>query len=263
MGTDTVPPDDALEVELAVLRARAYGVDADIEDDPRAAARLAELEAWHTDRTGEVGEADAPFREPARHTHHAPPTPDTTDAALPGPLVEDVGESRMPRAARVRDGLARAARSRVGVFAAGAATAAAAALLVVSWFALQAPEPDAVLYETSVRDREQVQRLADYARVLLVDESTLRGHGSFRGVQLWTATSTLGNRCLLAIEPSTDRFLGADCVPPDAEPTVAIYDVPVRSLDEWHDGLPRGTVVRFVLSGDVVTVWVHEGAQQG
>ena len=42
---DEAPTSPDLERELRDLRARAYGPDSDIQDDPVALARLAELEA--------------------------------------------------------------------------------------------------------------------------------------------------------------------------------------------------------------------------
>ena len=56
-----------------------------------------------------------------------------------------------------------------------------------------------------------------------------------------------------------DALLGVGCVPPPAQPTVEIYDVPVAWMQQWTERFPTGTAVRFVLNGDVVDVWIYEG----
>ncbi|MBD3943066.1 hypothetical protein IF188_15325 [Microbacterium sp. NEAU-LLC] len=85
MSTPTDPPQD----ELRALRARAYGPDADIQDDPVALARLRELEdvrrAASVERIASpVAEESMDAAAPAVPSGSLPvapiPTPDTPDA---------------------------------------------------------------------------------------------------------------------------------------------------------------------------------------
>ena len=69
---------EALDDELARLRARAYGADADIEDDPVALARLRELEQQRQ-RPTLIGQRVAPSPPPER-------APTGLDAPPPPPL---------------------------------------------------------------------------------------------------------------------------------------------------------------------------------
>jgi hypothetical protein len=243
MGTRNVPPVEALEVELAALRSRAYGARADIDGDPTALARLTQLEEWHAtagrERPGSDIAAD----------------PDAVEAmpALAGPrsFAREAGPRRPIRSPL--DG----ARTRVVALTVG--VAAATLLVAAGLYVWASPRPDAVLQLTERPPDSQATRLAGYVRHLLVDNTTLEAYEPFLGVDVYSASSALGNECLLVIEPTTDNVLGATCVPTGAEPVVYIYDVPLFGTGDWHRGLPAGSVVRFVLSGDSVTAWVYEG----
>lgn len=248
MGTETVPRDHALEVELAALRARAYGAHADIADDAAALERLRELEAWHA--AGVRGAAD---NDQASRS-------DGSSASVPAEPGATADPTAAARPSRGRALLRRAARTGAGLFALGAAAMAVAVLLGAVVFAWSSPRPDAVLAAVDAQPQPHVLRLVDYARELLIDKTTLHGYEPFHDVELWGADSALGNSCLIALERSSDRLLAATCVPPGAEPVIQIYDVPIRALDEWHEGLPVGSMVRFILSGDEVSAWVYEGS---
>lgn len=237
MGSGIFLADGPLEAELTALRARAYGVDADIGADPAALARLAELEELHAAAMARAGHESGP------------PAPDTEVPSRPAP------ES---------DGRSSAAagwwhRTRAGAFAAGAAVATAAAVAVAGWALWTAPRPDATLHATGGSPSEQVLRLTDYARRQMVAKTTLRAFEPILGLEVWSARSGLGSSCLLVFEPVTDDLLGVGCVPPPAQPTVEIYDVPVAWMQQWTERFPTGTAVRFVLNGDVVDVWIYEG----
>ncbi|MFE4726737.1 hypothetical protein [Microbacterium sp. NPDC056736] len=235
MGSGGIPREGALEAELSALRTRAYGVDADIDSDPAALARLAELEQLHAAATS-AGHEPEPLTRGAE-----PPSPSSGDLRGPG---------------------ARAwwRRTRGGALAAGAAMTLAAVLAVLGWMWWTAPRPDATLQRTDAAPSEQVLRLADYARRQLVMKSTLRAFEPVLGLEVWSAQSTFGSTCLLIFEPASDELLAIGCAPAPAEPIAEIYDVPVEWNEEWVDRFPTGTVVRFMKHGDAVDVWIHEGA---
>jgi hypothetical protein len=238
MGALAVPPGRSFEKELAALRERAYGAYADIGNDPAALARLAALEDWH-----------------AGAVHH------DDDGQGAGGTTVATGRA----APRAREGIAARPPSgstgiRVRSFLLGAATAAVVALVVAALVISAAPRPDAVLRATDDLPNDQVIGLVDYARPFLIDPSSLRSYGAYLSVGLWSADSRLGNRCLIAIEELSNRLLGASCVPPNADPSITIYDLPIHATDGWHEGLPSGTAVDFVMGDDAVSVWLFAGA---
>ncbi|MDQ7877529.1 hypothetical protein Q9R08_06025 [Microbacterium sp. QXD-8] len=237
MGSGGFLADGALDAELTALRARAYGVDADIDADPVAAARLAELEELHAASLARaVHESAARGAEPAARAI----------------------ETGAPDDGAPRD-RSWWYRGRTGAFLAGIAVAAAAAAAVAAWMLWTGPRPDATLRPTGVAPSEQVLRLTDHARRQMVSKTTLRGFEPILGLEVWEAQSGLGNSCLLVFEPATDDLLAVGCVPPPANPGVEIYDVPVAWTQEWTERFPTGTVVRFVLTEDAVDVWILEG----
>jgi hypothetical protein len=237
MGSGGFLADGSLDAELTALRARAYGVDADIDADPVAAARLAELEELHAATM-------------AKAVHDA-----GTSGADRAVMPAEAGEPA-PGSAR-RRGLWQ--RSRTGAFLAGIATATAAAVAVAGWMLWTGPRPDATLRPTGAAPSEQVLRLTDHARRQMVLKPSLRGFEPILGLEVWSARSGLGNSCLLVFEPATDDLLAVGCVPPPAKPGAEIYDVPVAWTQEWTERFPTGTVVRFVLTEDAVDVWILEG----
>jgi len=238
MGSGGHLADGPLEAELTALRARAYGVDADIGADPVAVARLAELEELHAASAGSaVAETG---RVPGRSA-------DTRSIDLgPG----DSGD--------VRPGWWR--RTRAGSFLAGAAVATAAAAVVAGWMLWTAPRPDLTLHATAASPSDQVLRLTDYARRQLVMKSTLSAYEPALGLEVWSARSVLDNDCLLVFEPVTDELLAVSCAPPPARPIVEIHDVPVAWTEKWTEQFPTGTAVRFVQTADTVEVWIYEGS---
>ena len=184
MGSGGFLADGALEAELTVLRARAYGVDADIDADPVAVARLAELEELHAASAARTAQGSDELDGRGR-------TQRTTPAAA------DISGAR-PRWWR---------RTRAGAFLAGVAVAAATALAVAGWMLWTAPRPDATLHPTGLAPSEQVLRLTDYARRQMVEKQTLRAFEPILGLEVWSAHTGLGNTCLLIIEPFTDDLL--------------------------------------------------------
>lgn len=257
MGIESAPTDGALDAELAALRARAYGVDADIAGDADALARLSELEERHAHESvhrdlgsGTADTGDEATAEPEAERAAAP----AEAAAATGEAVAEASVVPMQEGV-----LRRMTATRGGAMAVGALLAGTVAVAIGAVVAGTSPRPDVVLDPTSAEPSDQVLRLVDYARSLLIDESTLTAFERYRGLEVWAADSALGNRCLLVVEPSSDNLLGAGCVPSPATPAVEIYDVPVYEGDDWHAGLPSGTVVRFAARGDeAVDVWVLE-----
>lgn len=233
-----------LERELRALRARAYGPDADIQDDPVALARLDELES-------------------ARITVHAAPTPPVesseavakTESAQGAVLFTDDDVSARSRVGATRPGT-RVMASRAGRIwlIVGSVVVVLAVVTATTWFA--APKPKATLQATGVAADSEIFSLAFTAPLAEVDNSTLRGFEPYHGVEPWVAMNAQGSRCLMAMERTTDRLAGIRCAPPDAELRL---DLPVLPLDpgfNYAAGLAPGTVIRFEVRGDAVDVYL-------
>ena len=245
MATGSAPTDPELDAELAALRSRAYGADADIDRDPAALSRLAELEEWHASvlTRHEPSSEDGPDGEPAARARAAAPE-------TPEPDIVPEGSARTPA-------------QRLASLAVKVVVVVAAGVVIVGLATIGEPRPDAVLQPLGTPPDEQTLRLADNARSMLVDESTLEDFEPFLGLRVWRAETLYGSTCLLVIEPSTDELLATACAPPGAGVIADIYDVPLRSTDDWHEGQPIGTVARFVLEGDAVEAWIYHGVPPG
>lgn len=260
------------ENELRLLRARAYSAESDIQDDPAALARLAELEAAHAAALHGVAE-DLPAPAPDASRSHDPFPAERFGvaglvagfaAADDGPhessvTVTGVPDTKSARAvaASLRDWLIATRSRRIGLIA-----GAAVAVLVIAYAAVWVvvPRPDATLRPVDALPDSQVYRLAAFAEVLEMDTSTLRAYETYRGVEPWSTEDRYGNPCLFVIEPSSDNLLGAVCTPPGAELYADIGAWPY-SADHFAEGLPAGTVIRFHLNGNQVDAHVYRGPE--
>ncbi|GAA2972633.1 hypothetical protein JOD63_000135 [Microbacterium terrae] len=132
-----------------------------------------------------------------------------------------------------------------------AAIAGVAITGAVAWVA--GPHYDAVLQPTDreIDDplRSQVGDDAD------LDIAGLRSYAAFRGVEPWSTIDRDGSPCLLIIDRSTDLILDVACAPAGAGAFVEAAAWP--TLDRaFADGLPDGTVIRFLLGDETVDVSV-------
>jgi hypothetical protein len=225
-------PTDA-DRELDELRARAYGPDADIAVDPAALARLRELEAAH--RADAERRAVPPTRESAAGTEAAP-------TAAPEPLrtgKEGSSRSLLQRATAM-------GRSRLA-WAGGALIIAGG--VVATAFLISAPRPDATLHPTAAAADDLVRSRA------AVEASTLRGYGSYHGLEIWSGVNALDSPCLVAFDRASGRLSEMRCAPFPAE---LIMDVS-SSGDEikGFDGLAGEGIIRFILRGDTVDAYIH------
>jgi hypothetical protein len=245
------PPSLESGAELAELRRRAYGPDADIANDPAAMARLADLEgaARHPVPAAAI---EAPNDQPG----------DAAPAA-----VADHGES--PVIDGLRSDAASAPRSSdpdavtrswwrrpsAWLIAAGAIVLTVAVSGVA--MALLAPRGDLALAPVSSDDGER-QRLAGQGIIEMygMDRTTLQRYDSYRELHVWSASATNGNRCIL-LETDAYGVYGVNCAPRGLAPTFDLYVYPGIPTDLSGD-LPIGSVARFVLDGDRVSIWIAE-----
>ena len=220
--------------ELAALRRRAYGPDADIQDDPRALARLAELEraiapvASAQPDEPATDEAPAPARS-AGQKPFAPPTSHPTGRW----------------------------RNAIAVVAVTASVIAAIALGALAFERVNRPQPVArfpALAEPSQGTAfplpyPELLREFDFRQPFYVP------HGEYGALDMWSATGPRGRQCLIV-------SVGGE-VPGFACTVRAIETiVDIRSQNSWMpdspDGgpIPNGSTVRFVLHDGVIDVYV-------
>lgn len=232
--------------ELAALRRRAYGPDADIHGDPVALARLHELEA----RERPAGAGDGPAASDAPDAGSARPTsgtaaraPDVADPAIP---------SRLPRR-RVPGWVIAFGFLLLGGGIGGAVGGAVGASLATA----SATPPDATLRLAAAGS---VERTGDWGQVLSawgMDASSLVPFEEYRGIEVWAGRSDDGARCvLLAVRgaPAT-----GSCASGGLEPMLD-FVVDARRDARVDTALPDGTVMRFLARSSTIDVWVRPPA---
>lgn len=230
-----------LTEELVALRRRAYGPDADIEADPAALARLAELEGrGPTQRVDTlVPAAAAPSSVDAE-----PGEPSSTEggvAADPGPPADS--EPSHPRWWRRPALLVAAAVVALVVLAASVMMTLDARpdrTLTPTPTSAEIPFPDGFSWLTSA---------------LGIPRDALRSYRGVGDIIVWAGTAEDGVACLLVT--GTDGPFGFGCARGGRDATADIVlDSKMASIPPT--GLPERTTLRFVYRGDTVDVWIDE-----
>ena len=228
--------------ELDELRSRAYGPDADIDRDADALARLIELE--------ELARLDSP--EPIAETGGSAPTA-TPASSAGGPTVVILdGDGNPVDSADMAPGPQARRRwwRRVPLWAyiAGALAIGLAVGLAVP--PLLPPHPATTLQQVPVEGAP-----LDFQMYGIPASSPVR-YESFHNLEVWSAQTEKGSMCIV-VTTDTGEWIGAGCAP---QPLDAMADVtffagmrPINGLE-----LPEGSVLRFILRGDVMEVWIAE-----
>ncbi|MHC2998873.1 hypothetical protein [Microbacterium sp. HJ5] len=246
--------------ELADLRKRAYGPDADIQRDPVAQARLHELEALarSTAEAAPAAEADA------RPTTPVPDAEATASVAAREEEATDDPAEAAPAAAQVADPAAPARRrwwQRVPLWSVTALVGIAAGVAIgVAWPTDSEPPPDLVL-DVEPAGAERGAGFTENLNYWGVDPGSVVPHEAFDTIQVWTARAVDDARCVLLSHEG--GFLGATCSGAGLDPVLdfTVYDGMSVELDSE---LPVGTVIRFVGRDGRVAVWVSvPGGQRG
>jgi len=138
-----------------------------------------------------------------------------------------------------------AAKSKLpGRFGLAAGALIAVGAVVTMVFVVNSPWPDATLLRTGELPTVDVLAKIAGEPYFRVEGSTLRVHESFEGWNVFTGSNFYGAPCLVVI---SDDEMRIDCTPAPAEP---IADTFPRSQSDDR-------MVRFILNGDVVEVWVY------
>ncbi|MFI8594130.1 hypothetical protein ACIGCK_06845 [Microbacterium sp. NPDC078428] len=254
--------------ELAELRARAYGPDADILDDPAAQERLSRLEATHRAADAGVGGGRVDASTPAADAGAASaPESGRSGGELiveprddAGPTVEEP-EPEPAAPAPSKRGLIDRIGGRVLV-----AAVVTLAIVVVGGAVLPSLTglgSTAVLRPAGEPSAAVVDQLNTNPRdFYAIDPASVRSHETFGGLEILSARTADGaGRCLAV---ASERQLWAlQCAPPGLD---VILDIPIfpgiRLPDEFPD-LPERSIVRLRLAGDVVEVTVAPASGDG
>jgi hypothetical protein len=255
------PHPTAVESELAALRRRAYGPDADIGDDATALARLHELEdALRRDEVRAatpvaVSEASTPS-VPVVQSGATDGSPVARDAsAMPAqhgsPVVTDAPPSPEPAVSTPARWWKRipAWAFVVAAFAAGAAAGS-----VMTASAAPDTEPDMLLRV----DPSPGERGLNWNSTLSswgLNPGSEVPHDDFHTIDVWAARDDLDQPCILLTQAGFP--LWAECSPPGL-PVVLDFTVSEGLPFILDPELPVGTAIRFVSAPGGIEVWVRE-----
>ena len=227
--TEGSPRPSDTERELAELRARAYGPEADIEADPAAMARLAELEAAHLSAVTAERAGGSTVVAPVPAAASAEPTRDPRPA----------GARRPSRRAGVVIG----------------ATVLVGALAAAGWNLV--PRPDATLQQIAVEANSDIIRVLS-AQGRGPVPSTLRRFEPYHDVRVWSVEDHAGKICFIVWDLAESGRFSIKCAPPGT--AVALTLSVAREADEFGRWLPDGSNVDFRFREDTVDVFVRAPA---
>jgi hypothetical protein len=221
--------------ELAALRRRAYGPDADIEADPVAQARLEELEREYALR-GRAAPDDAPIDSDA-----APANAGSSSPPVAQPADESPG--------RIRRALP--------LIAIGASVVAVIAVGAWAFERLNRPQPAARLEALADVPRGTAVPLVapEDLRTWRVTEPVFVSYGEYGALDAWSMSGSPGRQCIVVSVGG--EVAGIHCTTPEIDTFVDIL-----SLNSWMPEAPEGgripleSTIRFVLHDDVVDVYV-------
>ena len=279
---DAVPPP---EEELAALRRRAYGPDADIAGDPRAQARLVDLE--HELAARDSGAPGGALSRDSKRSATAGVDTVTADAAIePSQAAGDDAEAGLAATSATSETspgvpARRMRRALPWVVASVATVVAAVALGALYVDGLTEPELETRAPEyVRIPDRSLPQDAPDYVLSLAsvgadaddprdphgtlnrlgLSTDELRQYEDFRGLSVWSGESRSGAACLLVAHPGQGLNEGigdAVCFPEGFDTIAELRLCGGCSAPEVFAGLPTGSLIQFALKGDHVDVYVR------
>ena len=243
--------------ELAVLRERAFGPNADISGDPAAIERLRQLEAEALSpavphRSRSEATADGVMSEARSAAGAASPGETEFEA---GPMAAAASESSSSAAAASAPALTR--RIRVA-WALSLVVAVVVAAGFTLWLFPPSPPHTAVLRPVLSAEEDPPFPLSGPA----AEGVELRAFGTYLGVEVYG-----GGGCVIVAFPDTDDRQNASsvgCFGDGLRPMIEVWVPPdrVSSVDptsvsiseELRERFPDGAVLRFTLDGDRVFV---------
>lgn len=232
--------------ELAALRRRAYGPDADIHSDRSALDRLHELEALARRVAEPVASPEAARRMVA------PPLPEPPEAQAATEPVTQERTAAVTATAELSPRLRWWQRLPLWSVAAGSLAVGIAVGAMGMASTLSNPGPDYTLRalpDDGEREQESNNLLSPWG----LDADSVVRFEPFSGLDVSTALSNEGARCILLLRDAEPVW--TQCAP-DGLDTILDYTVyPGDTL--LDETLPVGTVVRFIADGSLIRVWVQ------
>ena len=122
------------------------------------------------------------------------------------------------------------------------------------------PAPDYVLAERVGADADEPKDPHGTLNLLGLSKDGLRQYEDFRGLSVWSGVSRYGTACLLVAHPVQGLLEGigdAQCSPDGLDTIGEVTLCSGCSASEVFGGLPTGSLIRFVLKGDRVDVYVY------
>ncbi|WP_248761612.1 hypothetical protein [Pseudarthrobacter sp. SSS035] len=128
--------------------------------------------------------------------------------------------------------------------------------IVTTTLLLSAPRPDATLHPTGAAvDNQLYELVVGGAPRLVIEPSTLRGYGSYLGVEIWSGVNAFDSPCLVAVHRASGNLSEARCAPAPAD---LIMDVSSSGDGfEGFEGRAGDGIIRFVLRDDTVDAYVY------
>jgi hypothetical protein len=262
--------------ELAELRRRAFGPDADILDDPAALERLRALErvalqapphASSTTAGTQVVDAD-----PGRPVGSTPTLSATAtnlvavSAWTTGTRIVDdvrVGEDDVRRVTdaggrlhRLRRAEARFAATRPGRIASVIAVSVVIAAVsgAIGWEVAQ-PRPDRILVADGTHYTPTGEGTDLWLKEMYGITGAFRGHEPYGNVHVYTGTARDGSECMVVMMGADDA-IATSCSPRPLAASADLFVYPGWTEQFTGLDLPAGSVVRFTQAGDDVEVWI-------
>lgn len=245
---DAPPLSSERRRELAELRSRAYGPDADIDRDADALARLIELEELaRTDAPDAVGEPVRSRGAPAAATAAAP-------ASVPGDSTAVVvAESGSPVESEASTAIGPERRRwwrRVPMWAYLSTALLIGLVIGLATPGLAPPHPATTLQQVPIDGAPLDFRMYGVKAVSLVQYQT------FHDLEVWSAETEQGSTCIVVTTDAAE-WMTAGCAPAPLAPTADInFYTGMLAISGLE--MPDGSVLRFILRGDVMEVWIAE-----
>lgn len=267
--------DTSTHDELRLLRERAYGPAADIDQDPAAAQRLRELEARTAEPAPEPAVPAEPQQTSVVTSQEAPtasptptaPTPGAPEPPAPQPSPDAEPPTQQPDAPRRRS------RLTTVLWALSVAAAAAAAAAVTFSLTYVAPVPvsgDA----TQIASLEPTTGIAVPTGFIGAGESSrtfeFYGYTIFEATNMFGFSPSQGSDCFVIIATSKvpeeyDAQQGWSYDSPiynacraGTLPAVTQFVVDSSAPDQTRRQFPDGAALQFVFDGERVGVFLSE-----
>ncbi|HYH76478.1 MAG TPA: hypothetical protein VD841_03105 [Arthrobacter sp.] len=129
--------------------------------------------------------------------------------------------------------------------------------IVTTTLLLTAPRPEATLHPTGAAADDQVRVMVSLGEPspLMIEPSTLRGYGSYLGLEIWSGVNAFDSPCLLAVHRARGNYSEARCAPAPAD---LIMDVSSSGDGfEGFEGRAGDGIIRFILRDDTVDAYVY------